>query len=230
MKLFSLLAPLLSPSHTHSWNFQSLLWEERGFKGYYGYFLELHIMTKIPLLCFSLLMSVLISFQLGTLWSLLTAGCNLATSVSPIVTTFLTTSYGWSAAFVTPGAVTVVLSIVIYFVIWDSPSERGLDEFNQIIPWESRTEGRTEKNKKAQVIAILLSPFIWILSIGYLLTLFVKTGVGEWTQLFFIQTLGRSQYDSEWLIKDTKDLQLIFFSEHSIGWLPQILRSYKFCS
>ena len=149
---------------------------------------------------------MLFSFQLGTLWSLLTAGCNLATSVSPIVTTFLTTSYGWSAAFVTPGGVTVVLSIVIYFVIWDSPSERGLDEFNQNIPLKSRTEGKTEKNKKTKVIALLLSPFIWILSIGYLLTLFVKTGVGEWTQLFLIQTLGRSQYDSEWLIKGTKDL------------------------
>ncbi|KAJ7315463.1 hypothetical protein OS493_038573 [Desmophyllum pertusum] len=28
------------------------------------------------------------------------------------------------------------------------------------------------------------------------MTLFVKTGVGEWTQLFLMQTIGKSQYDS----------------------------------
>ena len=94
---------------------------------------------------------------------------------------------------------TVVLSFLIYFVIWDSPSEIGLNEFNQTTLKEFRTENKTGKSTKEQVIALLLSPFLWVLSIGYLMTLFVKTGVGEWTQLFLIQTVGRSQYDSEYV-------------------------------
>ena len=73
----------------------------------------------------------------------------------------------------------------------------GLEEFIQVTPQTSRTEHKTVKNKKEQVMAMLLSPFLWILSTGFLLTLFVKTGVGEWTQLFLIQTVGRSQKDSE---------------------------------
>jgi len=146
--------------------------------------------------CTKLLREWFSPYELGTLWSLLTAGCNLATSVSPILTAFLTTNYGWSAAFVTPGVVTVVLSFLIYFVIWDSPSEIGLNEFNQTTLKEFRTESKTGKSTKEQIVALLLSPFLWVLSIGYLMTLFVKTGVGEWTQLFLIQTVGRSQYDS----------------------------------
>ena len=137
-------------------------------------------------------------FQLGTLWSLLTAGCNLATSISPIVTAFLTTNYGWSAAFITPGITTAVVSVLVYCVICDSPSEIGLDEFIQKTTKPLKTEHKTAMTKREQIVALLLSPFLWVLSVGYLVTLFVKTGVGEWTQLFLMQTIGKSQYDSEY--------------------------------
>lgn len=141
------------------------------------------------------------SFQLGTLWSLLTAGCNLATSISPILTAYLTTKYGWSAAFITPGISTAVISVLVYFVICDSPSEIGLDEFIQRTTVPSNTEHNTAMTKREQIVALLRSPFLWILSVGYLVTLFVKTGVGEWTQLFLIQTIGKSQYDSEYIVQ-----------------------------
>lgn len=89
------------------------------------------------------------------------------------------------------------MSVLVYCVICDSPSEIGLDEFNQRTAKSSRTEHKTAMTKREQIAALLLSPFLWILGVGYLLTLFVKTGVGEWTQLFLMQTVGKSQYDSE---------------------------------
>ena len=45
---------------------------------------------------------------------------------------------------------------------------------------KSRTENKTVENKKDYIITMLHS------------ALFVKTGVGEWTQLFLIQTIGRT--------------------------------------
>lgn len=146
--------------------------------------------------CTKLLREWFSPYELGTLWSLLTAGCNLATSISPILTAYLTTNYGWSAAFITPGISTAVISVLVYFVICDSPSEIGLDEFIQRTTVPSNTEHKTAMTKREQIVALLRSPFLWILSVGYLVTLFVKTGVGEWTQLFLIQTIGKSQYDS----------------------------------
>lgn len=95
----------------------------------------------------------------------------------------------------------MVLSIVAYFAIWDFPAEAGLDGFNKITPFKSRAGSQITTNKKnEQIVALLLSPFLWVLSFGYLLTLFVKTGVGEWAQLFLIETVGQSQYDSECLL------------------------------
>ncbi|KAJ7392097.1 hypothetical protein OS493_013464 [Desmophyllum pertusum] len=147
--------------------------------------------------CTKLLREWFSPYEFGTLWSLLTAGCNLTTSISPILTAFLTTNYGWSAAFLTPGISTVLMSIIVYFVICDSPSEVGLpEEFNQKTAMKSRTDHKSKTSKREQIIALILSPFLWVLSFGYLMTLFVKTGVGEWTQLFLMQTIGKSQYDS----------------------------------
>ncbi|XP_068709152.1 glucose-6-phosphate exchanger SLC37A4-like [Montipora capricornis] len=146
--------------------------------------------------CVKLLREWFSPYELGTLWSLLTAGCNLATSVSPILTVYLTTNYGWSAAFVVPGVTTVLLCILAYFAIVDSPSEAGLDEFHQITPLKSRTEHDPVNKKSTQIVPLLLSPFLWVLSIGYLMTLFVKAGVSDWTQLFLIESVGRSQYES----------------------------------
>ena len=120
----------------------------------------------------------------------------MATSMSPILTTFLTTNYGWSAGFTVPGISSAILSLSVYFVIFDSPSEAGLDEFNQSSSEMSRTKNNTEKNKRKLLIALMQSPFLWVLSFGYLMTLFVKTGIGEWTQLFLIQTIGKSRYES----------------------------------
>ena len=116
--------------------------------------------------------------------------------MSPILTAFLTTNYGWSAGFIVPGIGTVLLSLFIYCVIWDSPSEIGLHELNQMTSETSGTEHKSVKNKRQLIIALLQSPFLWVLSVGYLMTLFVKTGVGEWTQLFLMQTIEKSQYQS----------------------------------
>ena len=113
----------------------------------------------------------------------------------------MTTNYGWSAAFITPGITTAVVSVLVYCVICDSPSEIGLDEFIQKTTKPLKTEHKTAMTKREQIVALLLSPFLWVLSVGYLVTLFVKTGVGEWTQLFLMQTIGKSQYDSEYIIQ-----------------------------
>lgn len=116
--------------------------------------------------------------------------------MSPILTTFLTTNYGWSAGFIVPGVSTAILSLLVYFMIFDSPSEAGLDEFNQSSSEMPRTKSNSERNRRKLLIALIQSPFLWVLSFGYLMTLFVKTGVGEWTQLFLIQTIGKSRYES----------------------------------
>ena len=46
-------------------------------------------------------------------------------------TAFLTSNFGFSAAFITPGVCNVAMSVLTYYLICDSPSEMVLEEFTQ---------------------------------------------------------------------------------------------------
>lgn len=136
--------------------------------------------------------------QVGTLWSLLTAGCNLASSVSPLLTAYLTTTYGWSAAFTVPGFVAVILSCVLYLLICDRPSDIGLNEFsNNKTSTKTESEDYSNSHSNKVLFALLRSPFLWMLCTGYMLTLFLRAGVSDWTLLYLMQTKKKSQYDGK---------------------------------
>ena len=78
------------------------------------------------------------------------------------------------------------MSVLAYYFICDSPSEIVLEEFTQRTTMKSRAEIKTLENRKDCIATMLHSSFLLVLSVGYLLILFVKTGVGEWTQLLLI--------------------------------------------
>ena len=65
-----------------------------------------------------------------------------------MLTAFLTSNFGWSAAFITPGVSTAAMSVLAYYLICDSPSEIGLEEFTQRTTMKSRTENKTVENRK----------------------------------------------------------------------------------
>jgi len=41
---------------------------------------------------------------------------------------------------------------------------------------------------------MLRSPFMWLISVSYLLVFLGRTATLDWAQLYFIQDLGHSQY------------------------------------
>ena len=100
------------------------------------------------------------TWVLCTLWSLLTAGCNLATSNSVALTAFLTSNFVCSAAFITPGVCNVAMSVLTYYLICDSPSEIVLEEFTQRTTMKSRAEIKTVENRKDCIATMLHSSFL----------------------------------------------------------------------
>ena len=71
--------------------------------------------------------------------------------------------------------------------------EVSLAEFSQTHTKTNKPQ--TKATKKGQIRALLRSPFLWVLCGGYLMTLFVKTAVGEWTQLFLMQSKEKTHYE-----------------------------------
>ncbi|KPP77891.1 hypothetical protein Z043_102640 [Scleropages formosus] len=101
--------------------------------------------------------------QFGTWWAVLSCSMNLAGGLGPIIATVMAHNYSWRTTLSISGLTCVLMAAVCLLLIKNEPS----DEF-------------------------LLSPYLWLLSLCYLVVFGVKTACTDWGQLFLIQDKGQS--------------------------------------
>ncbi|KAH0623375.1 hypothetical protein JD844_031648 [Phrynosoma platyrhinos] len=126
--------------------------------------------------------------QFGTWWAVLSTSMNLAGGLGPIVAALMALSYDWRTTLALSGSVCVAASFVCLLLIKNEPSDVGLPNI----------EPGPKKGKKGSsagdstLAELLLSPYLWVLSTGYLVVFGVKTCCTDWGQLFLIQERGQS--------------------------------------
>ncbi|NWS62720.1 G6PT1 protein, partial [Chunga burmeisteri] len=126
--------------------------------------------------------------QFGTWWAILSTSMNLAGGLGPIVAALVSLNYDWRMTLSFSGFICVVVSFVCLVLIKNEPSDVGLPNIEQ----------GTKKGKKGSssdnstLTELLLSPYLWVLSTGYLVVFGVKTCCTDWGQLFLIQERGQS--------------------------------------
>ncbi|NXO06139.1 G6PT1 protein, partial [Oriolus oriolus] len=126
--------------------------------------------------------------QFGTWWAILSTSMNLAGGLGPIVAALVSLNYDWRKTLSFSGFTCVVVSFVCLVLIKNEPSDVGLPNIEQ----------GTKKGKKGSssdnstLTELLLSPYLWVLSTGYLVVFGVKTCCTDWGQLFLIQERGQS--------------------------------------
>ncbi|NXK51230.1 G6PT1 protein, partial [Chauna torquata] len=126
--------------------------------------------------------------QFGTWWAILSTSMNLAGGLGPIVAALVSLNYDWRMTLSFSGFICVVVSFVCLALIKNEPSDVGLPNIEQ----------GTKKGKKGSssdnstLTELLLSPYLWVLSTGYLVVFGVKTCCTDWGQLFLIQERGQS--------------------------------------
>ncbi|NXK88766.1 G6PT1 protein, partial [Formicarius rufipectus] len=126
--------------------------------------------------------------QFGTWWAILSTSMNLAGGLGPIVAALMSMNYDWRMTLSFSGFTCVVVSFVCLVLIKNEPADVGLPNVEQ----------GTKKGKKGSssdnstLTELLLSPYLWVLSTGYLVVFGVKTCCTDWGQLFLIQERGQS--------------------------------------
>ena len=143
------------------------------------------------------------------MWSIVTAACNVATSLIPLVMTVLTANFGWRLSFVFVGLWSLFMSLLLAAIVRNNPKEVGLD----LSDYSSRTapqsnfseqrkdstgtgiDGSSSKRPPASISDILNSQMLWLIGIEYLLNSIVRTGIEDWQQLFLMEAKGRTQYE-----------------------------------
>ncbi|XP_073339020.1 glucose-6-phosphate exchanger SLC37A4a isoform X2 [Pagrus major] len=126
--------------------------------------------------------------QFGTWWSILSCSMNLAGSLGPIIATVLAQTYSWRTILSVSGVSCVVFSVVCLLLIKNEPKDVGLPNIEAAA---KKSKGGSSSNEST-LSEFLLSPYLWLLSVSYLVVFGVKTACTDWGQLFLIQDKGHS--------------------------------------
>ncbi|XP_004412664.1 PREDICTED: glucose-6-phosphate translocase isoform X2 [Odobenus rosmarus divergens] len=126
--------------------------------------------------------------QFGTWWAILSTSMNLAGALGPILATTLAQSYHWRGTLALSGALGVVVSFLCLLLIHNEPADVGLRNLDP-----TPAKGKKGSLKEESTLQeLLLSPYLWVLSTGYLVVFGVKTCCTDWGQFFLIQEKGHS--------------------------------------
>ncbi|KAJ8412558.1 hypothetical protein AAFF_G00128940 [Aldrovandia affinis] len=126
--------------------------------------------------------------QFGTWWAVLSCSMNLAGGLGPIIATVMAQSYSWRSTMSFSGMTCMVIAALCLLFIKNEPSDVGLPN---IEPTAKKGKGGTP-NTESTLKEFLLSPYLWLLSMGFLMVFGVKTACTDWGQLYLIQEKGQS--------------------------------------
>ncbi|XP_024865106.1 glucose-6-phosphate exchanger SLC37A4b isoform X2 [Kryptolebias marmoratus] len=125
--------------------------------------------------------------QFGTWWSVLCCSMNLAGSLGPILVTVLLQYYDWRTILTMSGIFCAAFSLVCLVFVKNEPKDVGLPSIEA-----AAKKGAKGGNSESTLSDFLLSPFLWVLSLGYLVVFGVKTAATDWGQLFLMQEKGQT--------------------------------------
>uniref|UniRef100_A0A8C5GAZ9 Solute carrier family 37 member 4b n=1 Tax=Gouania willdenowi TaxID=441366 RepID=A0A8C5GAZ9_GOUWI len=108
---------------------------------------------------------------------------NLAGSLGPILVTVLLQYYDWRAILTMSGIFCAAFSFVCVVFVKNEPKDVGLANIE--------VAAKKGGNSTSTLSEFLLSPFLWVLSLGYLVVFGVKTAATDWGQLFLMQEKGQ---------------------------------------
>uniref|UniRef100_A0A3Q2Z0G3 Glucose-6-phosphate exchanger SLC37A4-like n=1 Tax=Hippocampus comes TaxID=109280 RepID=A0A3Q2Z0G3_HIPCM len=114
--------------------------------------------------------------QFGTWWSVMSCSTNLAGSLGPLLVTVLLHYYDWRTILTMSGVICAAFSLVTLMLVKNEPKDVDYD-------------GLMDTSTLSE---FLLSPFLWVLSLGYLVVFGVKTAATDWGQLFLMQEKGQT--------------------------------------
>uniref|UniRef100_A0A3B3X1A5 Major facilitator superfamily (MFS) profile domain-containing protein n=1 Tax=Poecilia mexicana TaxID=48701 RepID=A0A3B3X1A5_9TELE len=125
--------------------------------------------------------------QFGTWWSVLSCSMNLAGSLGPLMVTVLLQYYDWRTILAMSGVFCAAFSLVCLVFVKNEPKDVGLPSIEA-----AAKKGVKGGNIESTLSEFLLSPFLWVLSLGYLVVFGVKTAATDWGQLFLMQEKGQT--------------------------------------
>ncbi|HEM6681555.1 TPA: MFS transporter family glucose-6-phosphate receptor UhpC [Citrobacter koseri] len=144
--------------------------------------------------CARLLTSWYSRNERGGWWAIWNTAHNVGGALIPIVMAAAALHYGWRAGMMIAGTLAIIVGIFLCWRLRDRPQAIGLpavgDWRHDELEIAQQQEGAGLTRKEILTKYVLLNPYIWLLSLCYVLVYVVRAAINDWGNLYMSETLG----------------------------------------
>ncbi|ELY5431172.1 MFS transporter, partial [Escherichia coli] len=115
-------------------------------------------------------------------------------AIIPLISAFAAHWWGWQAAMLTPGIISMALGIWLTLQLKGTPLEEGLPTVGQWRhdPLELRQEQQSPPMGLWQMLrtTMLQNPLIWLLGVSYVLVYVIRIALNDWGNIWLTESHG----------------------------------------
>ncbi len=144
--------------------------------------------------CARLLTSWFSRTERGGWWSVWNTAQTLSGALIPLVVGAAALHFGWRAGMMLAGTLAILTGLYVCWRLRDRPQTVGLPpvgEWRQdALEMAQQQEGAGLSHKEILIKYVLLNPYIWLLSLCYVLVYVVRAAISDWGNVYMSETLG----------------------------------------
>lgn len=168
----------------------------------------------------------------GTWWSVWSTSHNVGGFIIPLLAGFCAEWWGWRSAMFIPGALCILMGLLLINRLRDTPQSLGLppiEKFRNDYPATAKKEVEKEEKELTtrQILFdyVLTNKWMWFLAFASFFVYIVRMAINDWSALYLIETKNYS------MIKASACVSLFdiggLFGMLVAGWLSDRLCSGK---
>ncbi|MFK9861425.1 MFS transporter, partial [Klebsiella pneumoniae] len=127
-------------------------------------------------------------------WALWNTAHNVGGALIPMVVGAAALHYGWRAGMTIAGCLAILAGLYLCWRLRDRPQAVGLpavgDWRHDALEIAQQQEGAGMSRKAILTRYVLANPYIWLLSLCYVLVYVVRAAINDWGNLYMSETLG----------------------------------------
>lgn len=130
----------------------------------------------------------------GGWWALWNTAHNIGGALIPMMMGAVALHYGWRSGMIIAGGMAIIGGLFICWRLRDKPQSVGLPAVgewrNDALDIAQQDEGIGLTQKEILYKYVLGNPYIWLLSLCYVLVYVVRAAINDWGNLYMSETLG----------------------------------------
>lgn len=130
----------------------------------------------------------------GGWWAMWNTAHNIGGALIPMMMGAIALHYGWRSGMMIAGAMAIIGGLLVCWRLRDRPQSVGLpavgDWRRDALDIAQQQEGVGLTQKEILYKYVLGNPYIWLLSLCYVLVYVVRAAINDWGNLYMSETLG----------------------------------------